>query len=102
MAKVVTILAAAMMITATAHAEPLDVKKLGTFCEHLGNTWQGFKCAWNASGSTTSLQNAKRLELEAEETADPNKAQKLKNKAAYERAEAERYADEYRRKYAPK
>ncbi|HVQ43852.1 MAG TPA: hypothetical protein VMT30_02710 [Candidatus Saccharimonadia bacterium] len=102
MAKIVTTLAAALMISTAAHAEPLDAKKLGTFCEHLGNTWQGFKCAWNAAGSTTSLNNAKRLEIEAEETADPNKAQKLKNKAAYERAEAERYADEYRRKYAPK
>jgi hypothetical protein len=102
MAKVITILAAAMMITATAHAEPL--KPVNTYCNHipLKRLWYGLKCGYYAGSSLGLVNHAEKLERRAKETDDLNKQAKLKNEAAYDRAEADRYADEYRRTYAPK
>ncbi len=98
----IKILAVSLMISATAvHAEPLDAKKLGTFCSHLG-WWKQIKCGYYAGGSLALLTRADKFDLLAKHETDPNEAAKLRNKAAFERLEAERYADEYRRKYAPK
>lgn len=86
-----------------AIAEPLEQGKYD-HCNHY--TWKqliaGFRCAYIAGTSHGLLKHAQKLERMASEATDPNRAQKLRNKAAYERAEAERYADKYRRDYAPK
>jgi len=101
MAKVVTILAAALMIStaSTCQAEPLTP---GNYCEHLGNTWQGFKCAWKAQRSVDLMRRADHDEVEANFARNENDKVWYKNSAAMRRLKAEQYAEEYRRTYAPK
>lgn len=114
MAKIISILAAALMIsTSTVHAEPLEMNKTD-YCKQYDKpgTWhwdfdtqrigKGLSCIWAVAGSKMAAKNAAHYRALAETSTYPDVKQKYLNKAAYEQAEAERYAAKYFRDYAPK
>lgn len=95
--KCVTI-AALMMITPPATAgEMLEPGKI--YCEGYGWTYKGLKCADVAAAAKSATWMTKRLEKRSREANTPDEAKRLQNMADFQRAEAERLAAKWQRKY---
>lgn len=95
--KCVTI-AALMMITPPANAgEMLEPGKI--YCNGYGWSYKGLKCADVAAAAKAAASRTKRLEKQSRQANSPDEAQRLRNLADFQKAEAERLAAKWQRKY---
>lgn len=93
---------AALLTSSTAQAGELLRDDGSHRCLHLGWSAKAWKCAVTVGKATGRLDNAELYEKLSRFTEDADEAQRLRNKAAYNRAEAERLSNRYYNLFAPK